>query len=211
MTMRFPTRLTLATAILLLVSGAATSVAAFVGGHRAPVNGRPPLALLFTNHDGTPCVHPCLLGIRPDTLFEQALDILEHHPLTQGFEHQYFANRLVIATGRDMTITLNDSRAGLLVDVYYLPPRKIGDLISVIGPPESARMIELIRSSIAVVTDYYIYLFYDEGKFVVEIRTDGDRLGLDRTFGVLRLIGTQFHLSGESSPWRGFAAWNRYR
>jgi hypothetical protein len=51
-------------------------------------NAQPsPLALLFTNADGTPCQQPCLLGVQPGKLStEQAISLLKKHPLMRGVQ-----------------------------------------------------------------------------------------------------------------------------
>lgn len=184
----------------------AAGVGLTVAGARA-YGGVSPIAAIFSYPDGAPCEVPCLLGVQPDTSFEDALDILDRHPLTAGFQRDHFANRLVIVAGPGITITLNDSSVGLMMDVYFSPPRTIGELISVIGAPETTRLSGGLKTS---ARDYFVYLFYGAQRFVIEVRSGGERLALDRAFRVLRLARAGFYLSGADTPWRGFATWRRY-
>ncbi|MFN8530670.1 MAG: hypothetical protein U0670_18855 [Anaerolineae bacterium] len=42
-----------------------------------------PMAILFTNPDGTPCEMPCLFGIRPgETTLTEAMALIQFHPAT---------------------------------------------------------------------------------------------------------------------------------
>ena len=44
-----------------------------------------PIAVLFTNPDGSPCQMPCLFGVRPGEMtVDEGLQVLGKHPLTQG-------------------------------------------------------------------------------------------------------------------------------
>src|SRR5258707_4536031 len=46
-----------------------------------------PIAVLFTNPDGSPCQMPCLFGVRPSVMtLDEGLKILDQHPLTQAME-----------------------------------------------------------------------------------------------------------------------------
>jgi hypothetical protein len=49
-----------------------------------------PLAILYTNPDGTPCKGPCFFGVRPGlTSYESAIQILHRHPFTRKFEPNF--------------------------------------------------------------------------------------------------------------------------
>jgi len=53
-----------------------------------------PIAVLFTNPDGSPCQMPCLFGVRPGvTTVDEALQLLDKHALTRGMEIQTIENR----------------------------------------------------------------------------------------------------------------------
>src|SRR5258708_19796166 len=48
-----------------------------------------PIAVLFTNPDGSPCQMPCLFGVRPgETTLDEGLQILDKHPLTHGMSRK---------------------------------------------------------------------------------------------------------------------------
>jgi hypothetical protein len=52
-----------------------------------------PIAPLFTNPDGSACEMPCLLGVQPGKMtIDQALAILNAHPLMVGLKHQPLSN-----------------------------------------------------------------------------------------------------------------------
>jgi len=44
-----------------------------------------PIAVLFTNPDGSPCQMPCLFGVRPGEMtVDEGLQVLDKHPLTHN-------------------------------------------------------------------------------------------------------------------------------
>ena len=46
-----------------------------------------PIAVLFTNPDGSLCHMPCLFGVRPGEMtVEEGLEVLDKHPLTHGMQ-----------------------------------------------------------------------------------------------------------------------------
>ena len=49
-----------------------------------------PMAVLFTNPDGSPCQMPCLFGVRPGQMtVDEGLEILDKHRLTHGMEFDH--------------------------------------------------------------------------------------------------------------------------
>src|SRR5579864_3430262 len=52
-----------------------------------------PLAMLFTQPDGTPCQRPCLFGVQPgQTSYKQAVELLRNHPFTQALQSEGIRN-----------------------------------------------------------------------------------------------------------------------
>jgi hypothetical protein len=172
---------------------------------------RQALASLFTNLDNTHCLRPCLFGIRPDTPYDQARAILELRAKQYGYQPQYYNGRLIMLTGRDIVITLNNSAAGPMVNVSFAPSHTVGELVSVIGPPEAIRVTQTARGSALAILEYTVYLFYNTKQFVAEIRNGADRLTPEKAFRMLRLVDARQYLFGKDSHWRGFTLWGRYR
>jgi hypothetical protein len=78
-----------------------------------------PIAVLFTNPDGTPCKMPCLLGVRPeDMTVGEALQILRAHPLVGDMRFRYVGEQNVvygmglIADGAEITMRLRGRYTG---------------------------------------------------------------------------------------------------
>src|SRR5436190_24167966 len=48
-----------------------------------------PIAVLFTNPDGSPCQMPCLFGVRPGKMtLDEGLRILDQHPQTHRMKYK---------------------------------------------------------------------------------------------------------------------------
>lgn len=108
-----------------------------------------PLTALFSNTDGSPCIRPCLLGIRPRQMtFRTAVTILQNHPLvasvdtvacgqTRGdcsFTLRYFNATGVLQAAEDA------NRDAQLVELVYLSfplgataAPSIGDFVALMG------------------------------------------------------------------------------
>lgn len=77
-----------------------------------------PIAVLFTNPDGTPCQMPCLLGVRPgETTLDEGLHILDQHPLTHGMEVRYMSDGVKL-NSQEVYIDLWSSESNLIIKVY---------------------------------------------------------------------------------------------
>src|SRR5713101_8684360 len=76
--------------IYSLYVGIIAVMASLILAVRLVSNNQPnPLSALFTNPDGSPCVKPCLFGVRPgETTLDDALKILDRHPLTHSLKQQ---------------------------------------------------------------------------------------------------------------------------
>src|SRR5258708_39728876 len=71
----------IALALTIIFSGTILT-SRFVGASQAN-----PIAVLFTNPDGSPCQMPCLFGVRPGEMtVEEGLEVLDKHPLTHGMQ-----------------------------------------------------------------------------------------------------------------------------
>src|SRR5215471_5045053 len=66
-----------------------------------------PIAVLFTNPDGSPCQMPCLFGVRPGvTTLDEGLRILDKHPLTHKTELYVSSKDRFVLHSMDAWITL---------------------------------------------------------------------------------------------------------
>ncbi len=135
-------RLIRLTLLLIVICAAAIFAARLIGSTRPN-----PLAILFTNPDGTPCQRPCLLGVRPGvTKYEDAVAILRTHPFMQQPNQQEVMKPYgVTFISQTMTIDLHRGNAGtnyLVVtfqSLSYTPSTfgKIGDMFNLLGEPNS--------------------------------------------------------------------------
>ena len=67
--------------LILIVTCASAIAAIWLVGQTQPLSRD----LLYTNPNGTPCIRPCLLGIRPgETSQAEAVALLRAHPLTHA-------------------------------------------------------------------------------------------------------------------------------
>ena len=116
-----------------------------------------PLTALFTDANGLPCTHPCLLGVRlGQTKIKDGLEVLKVHPLTRDFEvqsrspfimgsRQDKSTLLRFATTRDGvldSIELSGDSLPYPVQALDLLPMRVtvGDLIAKFGAPDSINM-----------------------------------------------------------------------
>jgi len=137
-------RLIRLTLLLIVACAAAIFAAHLIGGTRPN-----PLAILFTNPDGTPCQRPCLLGVRPGvTKYEDAVTLIRKHPFTARFQKYRIINTASCISPENDAIVLSicrgDSNNVILVSVFWLDavdklpvPYSIttGDIVSTLGVP----------------------------------------------------------------------------
>src|SRR5258708_19108886 len=59
-------------------------------GSRQPLPSDPLWSELFSDPDGSPCSHPCMLGVQPGvTQFAAAIDLLNSHPFIKNITANY--------------------------------------------------------------------------------------------------------------------------
>ena len=80
-----------------------------------------PIAVLFTNPDGSPCEMPCLLGVHPGaTTLDEGVKILDQHPLTHGMEIQYVSDGVSLRSQEvNITIWSSESKLILMIGLDY--------------------------------------------------------------------------------------------
>jgi hypothetical protein len=102
-------RLALALTIIFLLT---ILTSRFVGATQAN-----PIAVLFTNPDGSPCQMPCLFGVRPgETTLDEGLQILDKHPLTHGMSRKNLSDGVTLHS-QEVFIDLWASENNLIIKV----------------------------------------------------------------------------------------------
>ncbi len=77
-----------------------------------------PIAVLFTNPDGSPCQMPCLFGVRPGvTTLEDAFRLLDKHPLTHGMDNGT-TKAIAFLYSKEVWINLSITSDRLIVGMY---------------------------------------------------------------------------------------------
>ena len=84
-----------------------------------------PIAVLFTNPDGSPCQMPCLFGVRPGVMtLDEGLRVLDQHPLTRAMQAKA-SGRSVFLYGAEAWINLAFTEDKIIFGielVYNLAP-----------------------------------------------------------------------------------------
>jgi hypothetical protein len=180
--------------------------------------GSPPRLLLglFANPDGSPCEQPCLLGVRPEMPYEQALTLLQAHPFTGKHDiHEGEGNRLFDRfTGQEIEVSLtrlmpkyqsasvsfvrsSDAANGVLRSVE--PEVRLGEIVAFLGAPE-----------MRVTTGEWATLIYFHGQLLIvtSLRTAHPRFidPKDPVLNIILMHPIEINPSfGERAvPWRGF-------
>src|SRR6266851_6376817 len=91
----------------------------FVGATQAN-----PIAVLFTNPDGSPCQMPCLFGVRPGVAtLDEGLQILHKHLLTHGMEVQPSKDGVVLYSADSwIDLTLTQHKTIITMVLHYQCP-----------------------------------------------------------------------------------------
>jgi hypothetical protein len=176
------------------------------------------LSGLFTNADGSPCEQPCLLGVRPDMAYEQALTLLQAHPFTGKHDiHEGEGIRQFDRfTGQEIEVSLtrqlpkyqsvsvslvrsSDAANGVLKSVE--PEVQLGEIVAFLGAPE-----------MRVITGEWATLIYFHGQLLIvsSFRTTHPRSfdPKDPVLNIILMHRIEIYPSfGERAvPWRGFGS-----
>jgi hypothetical protein len=144
--------------------------------------------------------------------YGEAIRYIDTHPATAGFQREILGSRLIVFSGPDYTITLNDNEIGLVVYVYVTSQRRLSDLIIALGPPHLIRVVYApYRSRNTTAPRGTLWLMYHTRQIVVDVPLYDDRLAPDLTFGPLRMTAAGFNLSRPDLTWRGFARLQKYQ
>lgn len=159
-------RLIRLTLLLIVTCAAAIFTTHLIGGTRPN-----PLAILFTNPDGTPCQRPCLLGVGPgETKYEDAVALLRTHPFMLQFDQReenaanglaFSGHKILVILQGKPTNSVSSSVSSLLIS--FLSPTntlysfaRSGDLIDILDKPTSFMLSDNLECEA-----WYIYM--DDG------------------------------------------------
>ncbi len=144
-------RLLLGTAILIVALTAAILAARLIGSR----DSAPPLLLLFTNADGSPCQHPCLFGAMPGRMTsDEMVAALKRHPITHTMVE--FPNAIAHGGFEARGMTIFVGTIGGRIDLRVGDPRygepelprvpdwlfttgsfSLGEVVTALGPPDA--------------------------------------------------------------------------
>jgi hypothetical protein len=160
-------RLLCGTTILIVVFTVAILAARLVGSR----DTTPPLLLLFTNADGSPCQHPCLFGAMPGRMTrDEMVAALKRHPITHSMAD--FPNAIAYGGFEARGMTILVGTIGGRIDLRVGDPRydrpelpaipewlyktgsfSLGNVVTALGPPD-AETVSVWNSAPALYTVY---------------------------------------------------------
>lgn len=171
---------------------------------------------------GNPCDEPCVLGIRPGiTNFDDALRIVQSHPLTRGLT-MYVANRVeVMFPSDDVRIGVVEDSDGLVYSIHLEPQRRdfssvppgvptlrltLGELINVLGPPDAFQLRETRAGPVNIAT------YYAHNLTIVNFRRTGEVSPYDPFVYIFmyRHDAASVYQPESAALWRGFATTRLY-
>ncbi|MCC7448334.1 MAG: hypothetical protein IT324_13015 [Anaerolineae bacterium] len=215
-------RLIRLTILLVITCGTAIFAARLVGRTR-PV----PLAILFTNPNGTPCPRPCLFGVQPGaTSFSDAVAMVRAHPFTRALGRDEISDQgqsYVSFNGPSMNIDVSsgsDDRVGSInihinIAALRLAPEpllrdvSLGEFVALFGVPhgveaQSGATISFYSGDSMIVISPNI-LLVGESRISAESPLGSIMLEVPDAFAQ-ELTFTRAGLR----PWRGFSNVRRY-
>jgi hypothetical protein len=198
-------------------------IAACAVGRAAPS----PVAVFFTNPDGSPCA--CILGVRPGMTMEEAQKVFMSHPQMKQAYWDYDA--FVAPWGRVLPREdVNTRRFVQHIDLDFRPifyrgqgtdatgraygEQSLGDLIAVLGDPTVTDVATTFPSGVAVkgpaVCPSVTYVSYHGVSLYVELLFPwGERchLGNER---IIHVVMSEPGMPQNAVPWLGFTSSERY-
>jgi len=185
-------------ALLLITTCAALILTTRLVGRSQPN----PLAVLFTNAAGSPCDHPCLLGVRPgETTVDEAMVLVRQHPLVQSISAPELVSAVsfgIILQKTDLIVALDKDdqnrvgrirlygKNGLPAGSSFTDKPVIGDVLAWLGAPSTTRIIAINQPPIK----YSAYFFYERQRlYVVGRATTGLSLLRLDTAGLVEAVG----------------------
>jgi hypothetical protein len=209
--------------LLLVITCAAAIFAARLVGRTRPV----PLAILFTNPNGTPCPRPCLFGVQPGvTSFSDAVAMVRAHPFTRALGRDELSDQgqsYVSFSGPMMNIDVSNGSDDRVSSIYIrfdfdalrLKPdsmfgnTSLGELAALFGVPHA----------VEVRAGYAISFYSSDSMIVISPNTpiNGDsQISTESPLGSITLEVPDafaqeltFTRAG-LRPWRGFSNARRY-
>jgi hypothetical protein len=186
-----------------------------------------PLAVIFTNPDGTPCPNVCLFGAQPGkTGFEETISLLQQHPFTRALRRYESGDEFTSVfedKGADFAVRIaksqdNDVLAWIMLENINPDLRQVssatgtlGQILSLLGTPA------LVDVSIPAVTIAYYATARIELSAVRAGAEDSSPFSINDPVALIRLYGPGgfygANLSGNPQfrAWAGFQNVSRYR
>ncbi len=181
----------------------------------------PILASLFTRPDGTPCQHPCLLGVRPEMRFKDAIAVLRVHPFIRQLRLTWVYGSTIRYTGPEVSVSLDTphekedapemnsaelsstaTSQGEWLDIYS-PIVLLGNVLASLGEPDKV-----------YVEPDQVWLTYFDNQLLIRVRRlrGEDRLAADSvvTGVILTAEPGDFHIFSHARRWHGLASVQGY-
>lgn len=171
---------------------------------------------------GNPCDQPCILGVRPGiTPFDDALRLIQAHPLTHDLT-MYTANRVeVMFLGEDVRIGVVEDSDGLVYSIHLEPQRRdissvpagsptlrltLGELINVLGPPDAFQLRQTRTGPVNIAT------YYAHNMTIINYRRTGEVSVYDPFVYIFmyRHDSASVYQPDVAASWRGFGMARMY-
>ena len=204
-------RIALLAALLVVGLSAAVTAAQWIGTGQ-PATG---FAALFTNPDGSPCIMPCMLGLRPgETTKAAALRLLATHPATKRLQLSDLGRYIKLTGEMNVAIWFNDAQAVSTIDLTFSSKQRptLATTVAALGIPD---YIIVNTNGVNDTTSYYVAekviltfvrhidSVYGSGYREADgLRMNGDFIGM--TFGL------DIQPDSRMVKWAGFTTVSRY-
>ncbi|MBX3065419.1 MAG: hypothetical protein KF726_20760 [Anaerolineae bacterium] len=171
---------------------------------------------------GKPCAEPCILGIRPGvTSFDEALHLLQIHPLTHDLT-MYTANRVeVMFLGDDVRIGVVEDSDGLVYSIHLEPQRRdissvpagaptlrltLGELVNVLGAPDAFQLRQTRTGPVNIAT------YFAHNLTIINYRRTGEVSPYDPFIYIFmyRQDSASVYQPDVAASWRGFGMARMY-
>lgn len=178
-----------------------------------------PLAILFTNPDGSTCQRPCLFGIRPgETTFDQAFALLREHPfIRQAAPREY--RDMGLFGGGPIVVSITPDAGGKVGQVNIELDTKVLKIKPepLLGRDSLIELSAILGTPVTVEASTVMFCFYPADGIVLAVnKLQAQRVGQDDTIAYISLQTherfTRHLEQGDFrlSAWRGFSDMRRY-
>jgi hypothetical protein len=191
-------------------------LAAIVGVRTVSAAQKSPIVALFSAPDGTPCVQPCMFGVRPgETSFNDGLLLLKEHPLLRGLEEQLVLHdsgiQFVVFSGTGIRVTVledgNERIWHITVQIdlakALTPIASTGEIVAFLGAPD---LVLIDNRYIGPVVSIY---YRQSNLEIANERPSSFVNKSDRSVSFFIQSTTLEEWAG-ATPWQGFTTIDRY-